>query len=218
MAGIPIGLSGLREESPENLVLDAGAAFKNINMAMLRVGGSDAFANAIDPANTWINYFGLTMTPGTLGATRDGAESNPQKKMRQVKADGMRGPIAGFDRIDEIKPVVKVTLLEWADPETLMAGLGSADMTPRGSEYNEFTPRLVVNDEDYIGNIAIAATKKKSSQPVLVVVEYCIAQNAAQIKTKDMDEVAVQIEFEGRYLPTAPYDVPFHQFVPVSGS
>src|SRR5690606_19302736 len=95
------GLNGLSDQTFEHLVLDAGAAFFNIDITALESGGDmetaieNAIANAI-PA----------------GATRGGSVFTTGRTLREVEADGQLGPTKGLLRRTEVRPALTINFLE----------------------------------------------------------------------------------------------------------
>lgn len=214
---IPIPQSGLRSVTPYNLVLDAGVVYKNINMSMLRNGLSTAYTDAIDSANTWTDPNGVTVTPTKLGATKGGTSVDAGKKERPVEFDSRRTNVKGLTRTDDIMPVLKTKLLEVGDVSTLAYILGSATQTD-WTTYQEFTPTLVINDSDYIGNIAIVAPVSGSSLPMVVVLENAKVINPQAFDMKDKDELSVEVSFTGHSLASNQYAIPIHFFTPSTTS
>ncbi|GMU50999.1 MAG: hypothetical protein AMXMBFR33_01450 [Candidatus Xenobia bacterium] len=216
---IVTGITGFRAVSPQNMVLHAGAAFVNINLAELRsLAGFDVndWADAIDPDNTWTSAAGNLVAPRAFGATREGAEARFEAPISQIgPIDGLRGPVMGLDKRDTAQGIIVVTVLEVRDPDTLQIALGSSDKD-EWSSYDEITPRLAVVEGDYIPNIAIAASVNDGDVvlPVIVVLENAIAINSTSFKTQDGNAVGLQLELRGSSPLTAPLDQPIHFFLP----
>lgn len=214
---IPIPQSGLRTETPYNLVLDAGVVYKNINMTMLRNGLSTAYTDAISSSNTWTDPNGVTVTPTKLGATKGGTAVDCGKKERPVEFDSRRTNVKGLTRTDDIMPTLKTRLLEVGDYNTLAYILGSQTTTD-WTTYKELVPTLVISDSDYLGNIAIVAPVAGSSLPMVVVLENAKVINPQAFDMKDKDELAVEVTFTGHSLASNQYNIPIHFFVPATTS
>jgi len=214
---IPVPQSGLRSATPYNLVLDSGVAYKNINMAMLRNGLTTAYTDAINPSNTWTDPNGNTVAPTKLGATRGGTAVDVGKKERPVEFDSRRTNVKGLTRTDDIMPTVKTRLLEVGDVGTLQQILGSYAQT-NWTEYQELIPNLVINDSDYIGNIAIVAPVSGSSSPMVVVLDNAKVINPQAFDMKDKSELTVEVTFTGHSLASNQYAIPIHFFVPTTTS
>lgn len=214
---IPLSLSSLRLQTKGNLVLDSGLVIANGNVNALRLSG--LFADLINPAVGWTDPNGTTVYPRYLGATRGGNMINMSKTERQVDFDGHRTRVKGLVRIDMVEPMLKVKLLEMADPTTVRRVLGSTyiNQWPIASptkQYDEFTPSLLVNDLDYIGNICVAATCSGESQPILYVLDNARVDQVADMNLVDHNEQVVECTFYGHALLEAPTSIPMHIFVP----
>lgn len=213
---IPLGMSGLREQTVDHLVLDAGVAYVNGNASEadgLRNGTATAWADAIDAANTWVDPNGDTVAPRKMGATRGGFRIQTNRIERQIEADGKRLPTKGLSRIDGYDPRAVGNLLEVGDKETLKLILGGGVEEDWGS-YIEITPRLTVEEEDYLGNLMIAATVSGTNIPVVVLLDNPRAVNPTEIPLVDNAEAVVGIEFVAHALLTDPLAVPIHFFWP----
>ena len=214
--GIPLGLSALTTSLADNLVLDSGVAYKNLNLSLLRAGGATAFSDSIDPANSWTDPNGDTVAPLHLGAFRAGATFALNKSGHNVDAAGKYGNVKGLQRVDSVAPTLQLTLLEVADVATLRDMLGSSD-TDAWSGYQELTPGLVVDEDDYIGNIALCASVSGAQDyPMVIVIENALATEMGNITTAHANEAAVQVTFSGNYLLSSPTSPPVHFFVPTS--
>jgi len=212
--GIPLGFVSLRATTPKKLVLDGGLAWANANPTELR---SNGFAAAINPSNTWAHpVTGATLTPTGLGAARDDMLIDPRKATRQVDVNGPRVPIQGLDRVTSMAPMIAMTLLEVADDELAQIILASVDLTEHlGANYKEYTPRLIVEDGDYLGSLLVAGIQSDEdvSQPYVVLLDNPIVENNVPISLNDDNEVGARAEFGGRASLTAPNDVPLHYFI-----
>jgi hypothetical protein len=215
MSGIPLPQSGLRAQTPRNLVLDAGVCYKNINLTHLRSGAPTAFSDAVNPANTWVDPNGVTVSPEKLGATKGGTAFDTGKKDRQVAFDSQRTYVKGMMRVDEIMPTLKTRLLETGDYVTIGMALGSFNEYNWGN-YIEMVPKLIVEDTDYIGNVAIVAPVSGSDLPWVVVLENARVMNSQAFDLKDKDELAVEVTFTGSSLASNQYAIPCHVFSPAN--
>lgn len=213
MPGIPNGISGIRAGTPYNLLIDAGVVYQNIAESFLNAGGADAYADAIDASNTWNDPNGDSVAPTRFGATRGGVTINPGITERNVEVDSKRIPIKGFSRIDEIMPRLTMNLLELGDPNTVRRMLGGVSETsPTG--WKRYVPRLVVADEDYLGNVAAFVSISGEVQPMAAVLPNAKVVERNELATQDKAEVAQAITFQGHALASDPFDVPLHWYVP----
>lgn len=195
-----IGLSGVNANTPNYLVLDSGILYKNIDIDAIR------FTNDINAA-----VAGATM----LGATRGGATFSTNKESRQVEIDGLRYPIKGLERIDMYSPQLQVTLIE-INRDNLGHLMGSYDRTLWGS-YEEFSPRLIVEDNDYIENVALFATVAGAQKEIVVVLKNALMIEGMEMPFEDKNELAIQCTFVGHATPQDYAESPFLIFHPDIG-
>lgn len=219
---IQSSLSGLRLGTANNLVLDAGALYVNANIALLldeTTPAGLAFEVAIDPLNGWEDPNGVLVYPRKLGATREGTRVSIEKEERQVEADGRRTMIKGFQRVNMISPKITTSLLEFGDFETLKIALGSTTVTEH-TNFNEARPYLYPRDEDYIGNIMLAATINGrfapggEDMPLIIVLEN-VRVNAIQEQAfTDNNESVLPVELVGHALAEDAFTIPIRYIFP----
>lgn len=90
--------TGFTKETPENLLLDAGAFFKNF---VYVPGGdnNDTYDSAVAAGKL-------------LGATKGGGEFSAVPTIRQIEVDGVKGRAKGLETIDSWEVYLKATILE----------------------------------------------------------------------------------------------------------
>lgn len=210
-----IGLpqSGLRSVTPQNLILDAGIIYKNINETFLRNGLATAYTLAIDPTSVWVDPNGVSVYPQKLGATRGGTMVNVGVTARQVEFDSRRTNVKGFERVDMIEPSLETMLLEFGDVITAETALGSTTVHSWVT-YQEISPSLVVASADYLGNIAIIAPVTGSLLPIVIVLRNARVETPGSFDLKDKTELAFKTVFKGSSLPAAQYVIPISYYVP----
>jgi len=203
--------TGLREQTPYRMVLDAGMFWVGINETALRATG---IAAALTTPWTWN---GQTITPYPLGATMGGATFDPQKEERQIEVNGARVPLMGMDRVDSYTPMLSVSLLEMGDPATMTIAFGQADNEETASGYRELIPRIDVLATDYLPNVALLSRTSENGQvkPVVLVVRNAKVVENATFEFEDPGELAVEVSFRGAAPVTDPFTVPASVYVPI---
>ena len=126
--------SGYTEATPESLLMDAGAFFKNFDVE------KDDFDSAVAAGKL-------------LGATKDGGEFSATPTVRQIEVDGIKGKAKGLEVIDSWDVYLKANVLE-IKRETLEAAL-CASKTDEASnnKYNIITAKNGIELTDYIDNV-----------------------------------------------------------------
>ena len=126
-------ITGLTSTTPEKLLLDAGAYFKNYVVA------TDTFESAV--------------TAGKLiGATSGGGNFSAVPTTRKIEVDGSKGNTIGLDIIDEWVVSITSNLKEISE-EALANALGAATVVDGPTGYKKITPNAEVKIADYIDNI-----------------------------------------------------------------
>lgn len=202
--------TGLREQTPFRMVFDAGAFIVGINEVALRTTG---VAAAI--STPWM-YGDVEVTPRALGATRAGAMFDPQKEERQIEVNNARVPLMGMSRVDSYTPILSVTLLEMADPETFVISLGQGTRTTTDSGFIEVVPRVEVLASDYIPNVALMARTSENGQekPVIVVIRNAKVVENSSFTFEDPGELAPEVSFQGHSNVLAASTVPCSIYIP----
>lgn len=215
-------LSGIRPETINNLVLDAGVLYLNANIADLlsaTTPADAAFDLAVDPLNSWTDPNGTLVYPTKLGATEGGTRVSINKEERQVEADGRRTNIKGFQRVNMIDPKITTSLLEYADFGTLKLALGSTTETDH-ENFKELRPYLYVQDTDYYGNVTLFATisNRKAPNgedlPIIIVLENVRVNNIQEQSFTDKAEAKLPVELTGHALPGDAFSIPIRYIVP----
>lgn len=222
MAFVGSALSGLRADTPDKLILDAGAVWVNFNVTQYlsaTTPAGQALAQATLSTNTWTDPNGSTVAPRKLGATRGGTTITLNKQERQVEADGRRTTIKGFQRVDMIEPRISTSLIEVADYETLKLALGSATVTTY-TNFRKVQPTLYPVAADYLGNVVIVATINGAFDPlgnpipVAVVMENARVNNVNDITFTDKSETTMQVEIVAHALASDAFSIPMYVLLP----
>lgn len=207
------GLSGFTETAPYDLVVDAGVIYKNINLTELRAGGSTAFQSAIDSGNTWTDPNGTVVAPELMGLTLGGSTVKLNREERQVEFDSRRTNVKGMSRINMVNPQIMTSLLQVGTPETITMALGTSETTDHVG-WREIVPQLLVQDTDYIANIALCATISGENQPMVIVLENARVVDVGDMKFEDKKEAVFELTFQGHSLPSDPLKIPIAYFCP----
>jgi len=199
------GLSGLNCSTPNNLVLDAGALYFNID--------ETAFTHNPpydDPVTQALA--GATLA----GATRGGATFETGKETRHVEVDGMRYPVMGLERIDGYTPTLTVTMIEMS-AANLQRLLGSSTATTLGN-FTTIDLSAEIASTDYITNVALVTTLSGSEDPVILVLRNVLMTESASLAFEDKSEAGIEATFTAHVSPCSPYTSPVTLYVPRTGT
>lgn len=219
---IGYSISGLRENTPDGLVLDSGQLVIDANMDLYTSATTPAglaYQMAIASANTWTDADGNMRTPNVLGATRGGTTIALNKDERQVDADGRRTNIRGFQRVDMVSPELSTTLIEVNDLDTLRLALGSTTVDTLTNFY-KVRPNLLPVNTDYFANITLFATINGARDPlgrqvpIAVVYEWARANQVSDIPLKDKNEMEMPIKIVAHALPSNSFQIPMYVLLP----
>ena len=171
---------GFTEATPTNLLIDAGAVWKN---------------------------YGLTGEK-LIGATSGGNEFNVKINFRQIKCDGVKGDAKGLKRIVSTEVSLKTNLLEVTTETLAMILLGQVDTTT-DVDYDIITGKTTILDTDYLENVAIVGTISGSDKPVIIIVKNALSLDGLTVKTEDDGDNVLPCTFGGHIDPNSPLDLPY---------
>lgn len=186
-------ISGLRIETPENLVFGEGVAYANIDVDALESDPGDdltawelAIADAIP-----------------LGATRGDATFNPNRTLRQIEVNGTLGRVRELVRRESVEPTLTVTLLEQT-PENLQMLIAGARRDYAG-RFHRITGGEI-GQNSFIDNIALAATMEGSNEPIVFVLFNALVVDSVEFPIPGTGEMAVTVTFVGHFPLDNPKD------------
>ena len=174
--------TGLRTETFENLVLNAGMFVKDLDYSSI----SDAAA--LKAALI------AKKTAGTdiLGATRGGGSFVATREIRTPDIDGRRYPYKGDKIVDSVDARLSTTVLELT-PERLKDAFGSATITTSGKK-TTLRVKTAIGEADYLENLCWIGSV---SDGRLCVICLYNALNTADINITfaDKNEATLPVEF-----------------------
>lgn len=174
--------TGLRTETFENLILNAGMFVKDLD-----------YTNIADAAALKTALL-AKKTAGTdiLGATRGGGSFVATREIRVPEVDGRRYPFKGDKVVDSIDAHLSTTLLELT-PGRLQDAFGSATVTTSGKK-TTLKVKTAISDDDYLENLCWVGS---ISDGRLVIINMLNALNTADINITfaDKNEGTLPVEF-----------------------
>ena len=186
----PKVFSGFTEDTAKNLLLDAGAFFKNFDV------GTDTFDSAVTAGKL-------------LGATSGGGSFNAVPTVRKIAVDGVKGNAKGLQQIDEWVVTITSNMKEVSE-KVLLAALGAA-ASESVTSYKKITAHNYFQLTDYIENITWVGKLSGSDTPVIIVVKNAISLGGLSLNMADKAEAVVAITFTGHYdageLDSPPFDI-----------
>lgn len=191
--------SGFTKSTQQNLLLNAGAYFKNYDVE------KDTYDTAVKAGKL-------------LGATRGGGQFNAVPTVRQIEVDGVSGRAKGMEVIDDWDVSLQANVLE-IKKETIVSALIASEVTNASVEgYEKITAKQMIELDDYIDNITWIGTISGSDLPVIIVVKNVLNTGGLRVKTEDKNESVLSMQFYGHYEQGELDSPPFEIYYPKSST
>lgn len=170
---------GYTASTPNHLLIDAGALYKNYGV----VGEA------------------------LIGATSGGNEFEIKTKTRSIKCDGIKSTAKGLTQITDVEVTLKTNMLEVTEDIIKMAVMGVVDTT--GVDYDVITGKTTILDTDYLTNVALVGTLSGSAKPVVIILKNALSDGNLKFKTEDNKDNVLPITFIGNIDPLTPTVLPY---------
>lgn len=179
---------GYTSATPDNLLIDAGAIYKNYGLA----------------------------GEALLGATSGGNEFDVKVVTRDVKVDGLKGTVKGLTRIVSTAVTLKVNMLE-VTTETIRLALMADVDSATDPDYDIITGKTEIALTDYIDNIALVGRISGSAKPVVIMLKNALSSDGIKFSNKDSVDNILPIVFTASIDPDnptiSPYEIRFPKVV-----
>lgn len=186
--------TGFTATTPDALLLDAGAYFKNFRI------GIDTFDSAV-------------LAGKLVGATSGGGTFAAVPEVRQIPIDGIKGDAKGMTVFDGWKVTIMANIKE-VTADTIRMSLGASSIEDGPTGYNKIRAANEVKLYDYIDNITWVGRLSGSKQPVVIVVENALATGGITLNMADKSEGLLATTFTGHYDLTDNNSPPFAVYYP----
>lgn len=171
---------GFTPATPDHLMIDAGAVYKN---------------------------YGLP-NEALIGATSGGNEFDVKPKTRDVKCDGIKGTAKGLTRLTNIEVTLKANFLEVTSDILIMALMADVDTTSN-SDYDIITGKTEIALSDYIDNIALVGRLSGSHLPVIIILKNALSSDGIKFSNKDSSDNVLPVTFTASIDPENPTVSPY---------
>lgn len=188
--------SGLTATTPEKLLLDAGAFFKNF------IVGTDTYTSAVSAGKL-------------LGATMGGGNFSAIPTMRRIEVDGAKSPTKGLQTIDEWIVTIVANVKEISE-DVLVAALATGSAVDGPVGYRKITASNDVLAANYIDNITWVGRLSGSNIPVIIVVKNALSTAGLTLTMADKAEAVAPITFTGHFDAAALDEPPFEIYYPTA--
>lgn len=187
-------ITGLTSKTPQNLLLGAGAFFKNY----------DVKTDTPEKAEAKL-----------LGATQGGGSFNAVPTVRQITVDGGKTNVKELETIDDwvVTMVVNAKEITATNIALALGAVKSEDAeTPTG--YQKITGKEDFEQSDYQDNITWIGKLKGNEKPVVIVIKNALSLNGLSLSVADKNEATVPITLTGHYSLDKLDEVPFEIYYP----
>lgn len=189
---------GVTSGTAQHLQLDAGAFFKNYDIA------SDTYSTAV-AANKLI------------GATAGGGSFAAVPAIRRIEVDGLKGATKGYESLDEWQVTMTANIKE-ITVDSLALALATASTqavkspsTVTANNYTKITAANEIADSNYIDNITWVGRLSGSQLPVIIVIKNALCTNGLTLTVADKSEGVIPATLTGHYdqstLDVPPFDI-----------
>lgn len=190
----PKVFSGFNEGTPEKLLLDAGAFFKNFEV------GVDTFDTAV-------------LAGKLIGATAGGGTFTAIPTIRKIEVDGVKGDAKGMTVIDEWVVNLMANVKE-VSAESIQLALGASTIVDGPTGYKKITANNYILDTDYLDNVVWVGKLSGSDEPVIIVVSNALALEGMNLTMQDKAEGLIPTTFTGHYTFDTLDEPPFEIYYP----
>lgn len=196
---MPQGRSGISSTTPDYLALDAGEVYFGIDeTALVDASASDPVGDALASAIA-------------VGATRGGSVFDSGRTIRDIEMDGKLGPTKGLRRRQSVSPVLTIRFAE-ITIGNLVKAIAGASSAAAGS-FEKITGGEI-GDSSYIDNIALLATTREATDPIVLVLQNVLVVDPVSLSTADEDEMVVEAAFAAHFDPATPTTEPWAVYHP----
>jgi hypothetical protein len=190
----PYNTHGIRNETVENMLFDAGAVYVN---------------------------YGEAVGERLIGATSGGNTFTVERDVKMIEADGVPGKTKGLRRIIEHNAILTINLLEMSK-ENFKMMLTAADITDLMSADavpvkigDVIKPRKQILDTDYLKNVALVTQVSGTTQPCVIILYNVLADDEIELELEDKEEGKPEIALSAHWDPANLAQVPYEIRYPV---
>lgn len=144
------------------------------------------------PKNILLGYGVVKIDGQPIGLTRGGSTFTIEREVRDIEADGDRGPVKGRIVIDKETPILKVNALELFSKDDLMKYYSSLISIENGIESG-----ISFKDSDY--HKVQWEGKTLDGVKVIITLPNALNKENLELTLEDKNEVVPELSFTGVY-------------------
>ncbi len=162
--------SGISEKTPKNMLLNAAVLYKNL----------------IYEEGKWSGEL--------MGATSGGVKINVTGNFEPIEVDGALVNVRGLMQKQGEKASIEASLIELT-PDVIKMSMVATQVASNVEGYDLYTTKALLDDSDYIDNIAAIGTKSDGTE-VIVIMENMLCTSGFEADTKNKDKMVLKCKFE----------------------
>jgi hypothetical protein len=165
----------------------------------------------IDAGQVRKNYVDANDTGTLLGATRGGSTFTVETELREMPADGAKGPVKGDKRIVKVTASMECNFIESTTEilQRILCGSDKADWPEVSPTHDEISRSLQIEAGDYLTNVVLIGEVSGSAQPVILMLNNALSDGKLSMALADNDEAVNKIKFVGHFDPDDLDDEPW---------
>lgn len=149
-----------------------------------------------------------------IGATKGGSTFNVEREYYESEQDGAFGPVKGDKVKISVIPTLTINAMELmpSNVEKFYAGMeetrnGGGD-GENGKDYIELRERLVIEDTDYLENVAFVG-ETKDKKEVVIILENPLGDGETDWAMEPKENVVPEVQFTAHFDRDTPHKIPY---------
>lgn len=169
-----MGFNGINEDTYSRLIIDCGEVYQGFN--------------------------GFSSLGTSLGCTRGGNQFTIEQEVREMEADGSRGPVEGSRRITRIKASLTCNFLEHTLAGFKRALVASSSATFE-TNWDAITRSAEIASTDYISNVTIVGDVSGLNGAMAIRLNNALSDGNFELAFTDKDEGVLAVTFTAHFDP-----------------
>lgn len=146
--------------------------------------------------NILLGYGVVKINGEPVGLTRGGSSFKVEREVRDIGADGDKGPVKGRQVIDEEIATLSVKTLEMFSADEISKYFPATKLTT-----GKIESTLQFKEDDYVA--VTWSGKTLAGNPVVIEIPIALNKEGLDFTLEDKDEVVPELTFTGVYLEDA---------------
>lgn len=184
--------SGITADTPKTVMLGAGTVHKGLKFN----------------ENAW------NFAESLIGATSGGSKLSIVPEFYDIPVDGALVKVKGLTAKVGETATLEINAIEMKPEILKMAVIGDEKASTTATGYKEMTSRAIINDGDYIENLAYVG-KTMEGKPIIVLFDNALCTSGLELEGKNKEAAVPKFTFECYADLSAQADIlPWHIYYP----